>query len=236
MKVLRNKGFDKSKWMQLPRDVVVGHGVLGQIPRVLQDLALGESILVITGRHTLGVAGKRVIGMLSRKYDTRTFLVEEISPAVIRDAEREARKAEILVAVGGGKIIDTAKIASFNTDRQFISVPTAASHDGIASASASVPTPEGNLSLRAHPPVAVVADTGVIASAPHRLLASGCADIISNYSAVLDWELAHRLKDEPISEYASTLSRLTAEPKASRRTTAKVPQPTPESVIAVRRG
>ncbi|MDD1665928.1 MAG: NAD(P)-dependent glycerol-1-phosphate dehydrogenase [Methanomicrobiales archaeon] len=197
--------------MQLPRDVIVGHGVLGQLPRVLEDLSLGESVLVITGRHTRAVAGKKVIAMLTRKYDTRTFLAEEISPAVIREAEREARGAEILVAVGGGKIIDTAKIASFNTDRQFISVPTAASHDGIASASASVPTPEGNLSLKAHPPVAIVADTGIIASAPHRLLASGCADIISNLSAVLDWELAHRLRGETISEYASTLSRMTAE-------------------------
>ncbi len=211
MKVLRNKGFDKSKWMQLPRDVLVGHGVLAQIPRVLQDLSAGESVLIVTGRSTREVAGKKVTSLLSRKYETRTFLVDEISPPVIRAAEKEARGAEILIAVGGGKIIDTAKVASFNTDRQFVSVPTAASHDGIASASASVPTPGGNLSLQAHPPVAVVADTGVIASAPHRLLASGCADIISNQSAVLDWELSHRLKGEPISEYASTLSRMTAE-------------------------
>jgi len=211
MNVLRNKGFDKSKWMQLPRDVLVGHDVLGQLPQVCDDLSLGDSVLIVTGKHTLEVAGGQVEKMLSRDYTTRTFLAEEISPAVIKKAEEEARWAKFLVAVGGGKIIDTAKIASFNTDRQFISVPTAASHDGIASASASVPMAEGNLSLQAHPPVAIVADTGIIASAPHRLLASGCADVISNCSAVLDWELSHRLRGEPISEYASTLSRITAE-------------------------
>ena len=211
LKVLRNKGFDKSKWMQLPRDVLVGHDVLAQLPQVCADLSLGDSVLVVTGQHTLEVAGGQVVKMLSRDYTTRTFLAEEISPAVIRKAEVEAREVKFLVAVGGGKIIDTAKVAAFNTDRQFISVPTAASHDGIASASASVPTPEGNLSLQAQPPVAIVADTGIIASAPHRLLASGCADVISNVSAVLDWELSHRLRGEPISEYASTLSRITAE-------------------------
>jgi glycerol-1-phosphate dehydrogenase [NAD(P)+] len=211
MKVLRNKGFDKSKWMQLPRDVVVGHDVLGQLPQVCDDLSLGDSVLIVTGRHTMEVAGRRVEKLLSRSYATHTFLADEITPAVIRKVEVEARNAGFLVAVGGGKNIDTAKVASFNTDRQFISIPTAASHDGIASASASVPTPEGNLSLRAHPPIAVVADTGIIASAPHRLLASGCADLISNVSAVLDWELANRLKGEPISEYASTLSRMTGE-------------------------
>jgi len=211
MKVLRNKGFDKSKWMQLPRDVLVGHDVLGQLPQVCADLSLGDSVLIVTGRHTMEVAGEQVVKMLSRDFTTRTFLAEEISPAAIAEAEEEAKEVKFLVAVGGGKIIDTAKVAAFNTDRQFISVPTAASHDGIASASASVPTPKGNLSLQAQPPIAIVADTGIIASAPHRLLASGCADVISNCSAVLDWELSHRMRGEPISEYASTLSRITAE-------------------------
>ena len=31
IKLLKEKVFDKSKWMQLPRDVVIGHDVLGQI-------------------------------------------------------------------------------------------------------------------------------------------------------------------------------------------------------------
>ena len=89
--------------------------------------------------------------------------------------------------------------------------PTAASHDGIASSRASVPTADGNVSLAAEPPIAIIADTAIIASAPHRLLASGCADIIANYTAILDWELSHRLRGEALSEYALTLSRMTAE-------------------------
>ena len=67
------------------------------------------------------------------------------------------------------------------------------------------------VSVEAKSPLALVADTEVIAGAPHRLLASGCADIISNYTAVRDWELAHRLCGEAFSEYASTLSSMTAQ-------------------------
>lgn len=210
-KILKNKVFDKSKWMQLPRDVVIGHDAIDQIPRVLEELALGRSVLLLSGPRTNEAVGSRVASLLEDQFDLSRHVTDAITPETIRSVEEAGSAADIIVAVGGGRVIDTAKIASFNLDCQFVSVPTAASHDGIASSRASVPTEEGSSSLDAHPPVAIVADTGIIAAAPHRLLASGCADIISNYTAILDWELAHRLRGEVISEYAIALSRMTAE-------------------------
>ncbi|MDO9549971.1 MAG: NAD(P)-dependent glycerol-1-phosphate dehydrogenase [Methanoregula sp.] len=211
IKLLKPKVFDKSKWMQLPRDVVIGHDVLGQLPAVCEDLKLGSSAFLISGKGTMNLAGGRVKEILSQDYDVTTFIAEEITIPLIKDAEAAGADADFFIGVGGGRVIDTAKIVSYNLDRPFISIPTAASHDGIASARASVPTVEGHASLDAQPPMAIVADTGIIASAPHRLLAAGCADVISNYTAILDWELAHRVKGEPMSEYAITLSKMTAE-------------------------
>ncbi|MFA6226453.1 MAG: NAD(P)-dependent glycerol-1-phosphate dehydrogenase [Methanoregula sp.] len=211
IKLLKPQVFDKSKWMQLPRDVVIGHDVLGQLPAVCEDLKLGTSALLISGKSTMNLAGGRVKKILDTDYEVTTFLAEEINIAIIKDAEAAAADVDFLIGVGGGRVIDAAKIVSYNIDRPFISIPTAASHDGIASARASVPTVEGHASLEAQPPMAIVADTGIIASAPHRLLAAGCADVISNYTAILDWELAHRVKGEPMSKYAITLSKMTAE-------------------------
>ena len=211
IKVLKNKVFDKSKWMQLPRDVVIGHDVLPQLPKVCEDLGLGSSVLIITGSKTGEVAGRKVASILEETCSCRIWSSTSISPEKIHEAEAAAAGADFIIGVGGGRVIDTAKIVSYNLDRQFISVPTAASHDGIASSRASVPIEGGSVSLEAHPPIALVADTGVIAQAPHRLLASGCADIISNYTAILDWELSHRIRGEEISEYAVALSRMTAE-------------------------
>jgi glycerol-1-phosphate dehydrogenase [NAD(P)+] len=211
IKLLKPRVFDKSKWMQLPRDVVIGHDVLSQMPAVCRDIKLGPSALLVSGRGTMKLAGNRVRKVLSPDYSVSAFLAEEITAPVIKKAEKAAKGADFLIGVGGGRVIDTAKIVSYNLDVPFISVPTAASHDGIASARASVAIEGGHSSLEAQPPVAIVADTGIIASAPHRLLASGCADIISNYTAILDWELAHRVKGEPMSEYAIALSKMTAE-------------------------
>ena len=211
IKLRKPRVFDKSKWMQLPRDVVIGHDVLGQLPAVCEDLKFGPSAFLVSGRGTMNLAGNTVKKILSDNYSVRSFLAEEITAPIIKKAEKAAQGAYFLIGVGGGRVIDTAKIVSYNLDLPFISVPTAASHDGIASARASVSLGTGHSSLEAHPPVAIVADTGIIATAPHRLLASGCADIISNYTAILDWELAHRVKGEPMSEYAIALSKMTAE-------------------------
>ena len=211
IKLLKPRVFDKSKWMQLPRDVVIGHDVLGQLPAVCEDLKLGPSALLVSGKGTMKLAGTTVKKILSDSCTVKTFLADEITAPVIKKGEKAAKGVDFLIGVGGGRVIDTAKIVSYNLNVPFISVPTAASHDGIASARASVSLGTGHSSLEAQPPVAIVADTGIIASAPHRLLAAGCADVISNYTAILDWELAHRVKGEPISEYAITLSKMTAE-------------------------
>ena len=212
IKLLREKGFDKSSWMQLPRDVVIGHDVYGQIPAVCADLKLGSSALLISGKGTMGLAGERVrCNPCGRPYGHPVHGRRDQHPRSSRMRRRAAAGMDFIVGVGGGRVIDTAKIVAYNLDIPFISVPTAASHDGIASARASVPMEAGIPRLKPSPRWRSWPIPAIIASAPHRLLAAGCADVISNYTAILDWELAHRVKGEPMSEYAIALSKMTAE-------------------------
>ena len=157
-------------------------------------------------------AGARVLDLISESgCNTEVFMSESISIDSINEAQEAAKSHDFIIGVGGGRVIDLAKVVSYNLDQHFISVPTAASHDGIASSRASVSTEKGAVSLDAQPPSAIIADTGIIAKAPFRLMASGCADIISNRTAILDWELSHRLRGEAISEYAASLSAMTAD-------------------------
>jgi glycerol-1-phosphate dehydrogenase [NAD(P)+] len=123
----------------------------------------------------------------------------------------EADRSTFLLGVGGGSKIDLAKMAAKDLELEFISVPTSASHDGIASGRASIKNETGPLSLDARVPLGVIADTAIIVQAPYRLLAAGCADVISNMTAVKDSEYAKRLRGEEFSRSAYALALYTAE-------------------------
>jgi len=206
--------FEKSKWISLPRNVVVGHGVLDQTREVVADTHLTGRPLVVTSPTPKEVAADRIVAQFAGAGDDpELVVVEEATFDAVEDVLEVARgcDAGYLVGVGGGKPIDIAKMASDHLGTAFVSVPTAASHDGIVSGRGSVPEGDTRHSVAAAPPVAVVADTGVIADAPWALTTAGCADIISNYTAVKDWRLANRLQNVPYSEYAGSLSQMTAE-------------------------
>ena len=204
----------KSTWIRLPRNVVLGSGVLDRTADVIADLHLSGQPLIVTSPTPRAIAGDRVREQLaSVGPDPELVVVEEASFEAIERVKRVAESTDpgYLVGVGGGKAIDVAKMAAENQGIGFVSVPTAASHDGIVSGRASIPDGDTRHSVAAEPPLAVVADTEIIAAAPWRLTTAGCADIISNYTAVRDWQLAHRLQNVRYSEYAGALSEMTAE-------------------------
>ena len=206
--------FEKSTWIRLPRNVVVGHDVIEQTGEALGGLHLSGQPLVVTSPTPQRVAGNRVVEQLrAMGHEPETIVVETASFDAVQRVLDRATEVDpgYLVGVGGGKAIDIAKMAAAERDQEFVSIPTAASHDGIVSGRGSVPHGDTRHSVNAEPPIAVLADTTVIADAPWRLTTAGCADIISNYTAVRDWQLAHRLQNVNYSEYAGALSQMTAE-------------------------
>lgn len=198
--------------MQLPREVLLGENLKGEAVNVAKRLGLGERALVLYGPKTKEIAGKDIKRSLRESFDVSALVIREAS---MEEVEKTLTKigddnSDWLIAVGGGSIIDVAKLASFKAGVPFISFPTTASHDGIASANASIKDLGTKTSVKAVPPVAVIADVGVIKTAPYRYLAAGVGDMISNLTAVKDWQLAHRIKGEYYSEYASSLSLMSA--------------------------
>ena len=202
----------KPKFMQLPRAVLVGKDAILKAGSVCKDLKLSGKVLVISGPHTYKIAGEKLCSVLEEEHDIEVALVSEASMGEVEKVKNilHKKKIDFIAGVGGGKVIDIAKLAAKESSLEFISIPTAALHDGIASSRASIKHNRNTVSIAARAPLGVIADTEIIRKAPYRLTASGCGDIISKFNAVKDWELAHRVKGEEYSEYAAALSLLAA--------------------------
>ena len=203
----------KSHYMQLPREVIVGDDVLGRVGETCRRLGFSGSVLIVTDSNVQPIAAMPVHDSLNGVgYKVQEVLVKASSIPEVREVEREIEKFKpnVVVAVGGGKDIDIAKLSASNKGLPFLSIPTAASHDGIASPVVSMKGYSKPHSFMAQAPIAIMADVGVIARAPFRLLASGCGDIVGKYTAVRDWRLAHRIKNEYYGDYAADLAMMSA--------------------------
>jgi len=93
-------------------------------------------------------------------------------------------KAEIVVGMGGGKVIDTAKIAADRAGLPVIIVPTIASTDAPCSGCA-VTYSEDGIFERVHyqrlNPTVVIVDEEIIAKAPVRFLVAGMGDALATW-------------------------------------------------------
>lgn len=93
-------------------------------------------------------------------------------------------RVDILVAVGGGKTIDTAKIAADRAGIPVIIVPTIASTDAPCSGCAVLYSEDGifdHVYYQRMNPAAVLVDTSIISAAPARFLVAGMGDALSTW-------------------------------------------------------
>jgi len=199
--------------MTLPREVIVGNETLLLISDIYRKLGFSKSAFVVTGQETQHVAGKKVIDLLHDSgIDVDHLVVGSSTMWDVRAVEERVQelKPQVVLGIGGGTKIDVAKLSSARQGIPFISIPTTASHDGIASPFASVKGLRKPYSVTAQSPMAIVADTSIIIESDYRFTASGCGDIVAKFTSVRDWELAHKAKNEYYGEYAASLALMSA--------------------------
>lgn len=119
------------------------------------------------------------------EYYCTPFSAESCMEEVYRLADilRE-KNCDVIVGVGGGKVLDTTKLVADEVDKARIILPTSASNDAPAANWAAVYTPEGvhitgRRSRRATELVLV--DSTVIANAPARLFSAGIGDALATW-------------------------------------------------------
>ncbi len=185
-------------------DIEVEHGVLARIPDKLRRLGLEGPVHLIADTNTLTAAGAAVADALRQA----GFLVSETvfaalenvlvpnEPVVARLFLEVPVTAEVLIAVGAGTITDLVRFAAYKMGKPFVSVPTAPSMDGYASAVAPLIVGGFKRTFSACPPRAIYADLDVLCKAPMEMIVAGFGDLVGKYTARADWELSRLINAE----------------------------------------
>ncbi|CAH0119258.1 MULTISPECIES: sn-glycerol-1-phosphate dehydrogenase [unclassified Paenibacillus] len=162
--------------------------------------AAGEAI-----ERTLREAGAQVGLCLVTPGDAGDVVADEASIVQLL-LEIEPGRTDMLIAAGAGTIHDIVRFAGFTTGTPFVSVPTAPSVDGFTSAGAPLIVRGVKKTVQATAPVAIFADTDILAKAPQPLIAAGFGDMIGKYTSLFDWKFSHLAAGEPYDESVASMT------------------------------
>ncbi len=209
---MEQKKIMPSHTMELPRLIVVGEKNIDKIGDFLKSLNGAKKVSLISGSNVKKIVQKKIDESLASSNIKKSWYLSKINDAKsIKEIEKNVRKnkTNLLIGVGGGRSVDIAKMIAFNLGKPFVSIPTSASHDGIASPFVSVKGEKPH-SMVATAPLGVFVDVDIIKRAPKNLLASGCGDLIAKITAVRDWQLGNSKTGEYYGRYSAHLALMSA--------------------------
>ncbi|EPA06769.1 sn-glycerol-1-phosphate dehydrogenase [Candidatus Nitrosarchaeum limnium] len=202
----------QSHTMELPRLIEIGERNIGDFGKFVNSLNKSKSVSLISGVNVTKIVKKKIENSLkSNRIKFVWHMSGDNTISAINQIQKNVKKdgSHLIVGIGGGRSVDTAKMIAYNLGKPFVSVPTAASHDGMASPFVSVVSDKPH-SIVASAPLGVFVDIDIIRKAPAKLLASGCGDLIANIIAVKDWQLGHEKTGEYYGRYSADLALMSA--------------------------
>ena len=191
------------------REIVVADGALAELPRI----TVGYSrILLVSDENTYRAAGERVFALVGDRVIAKTTFPGK--PHLVPNEDAIARvkadlaDADLILGVGSGVIQDLCKYVAENTGVPYMIVATAPSMDGYAATGAAMVLGGMQVTCPAGLPLAIIADTRVMADAPDEMIRAGYGDIVGKFSALADWKLSHIVNGEYFCQevYDATLS------------------------------
>jgi glycerol dehydrogenase len=173
--------------MGFPGRYIQGPQALRQLPQLLEELGARSIALLAdaTVRRTLGSRIDAELQSSARRPAMPAVWLDfpgECSVPIIADLAAQAGECDTVVALGGGKTIDTGKGISRQRPARLIIVPTIASNDSPTSRLIVLYDEAhrvAGVELLARNPDVVLVDTEVIAQAPARFFSAGMGDALS---------------------------------------------------------
>lgn len=166
-----------------PGYYIQGYGELKKIAEHVSPL--GDSFLVIASKNRINDLGKEIKESFGDT-DALTF-IEHNGSCTIAEIEKITKIAEekgndVIIGMGGGKVIDTAKAVAGRLNKRVVVVPTVAASDAATTRCAVIYNDDGSEDCEevyASNPDMVIVDTEVILKAPKRFMLAGMGDAMA---------------------------------------------------------
>ncbi|MDY0167652.1 MAG: glycerol dehydrogenase [Thermoguttaceae bacterium] len=193
-----------------PRKYIQGRGVLAEIGDYAK--LLGDRVMVLWDPVVKGIIGETVLTSLSAAglavVDV-DFQGESSKDEVSRVAGiARDKNVHVMIGVGGGKALDTAKAAAVEVGMKIMTVPTIASNDSPTSSATVWYDAEGNCcGFECWPfnPDIVLVDSQVVANGPVRAFVAGMGDALATW---IEAEAAYKTRASNLGGGVSTMAAM----------------------------
>ena len=197
------------KILQSPQKYIQGADAVKHLGEYC--LLLGKSPLIIIDKSIKSIVLSSIEDSFKEQQLTLNlidFNGECCNKEVDRIVAEASNKYDVIVGVGGGKCMDTAKLVADKMDNRVIIFPTIASTDAPCSALSVLYTENGEfekyVTFKRNPDIVLI-DSRIIANAPSRFLVSGMGDGLSTF---YEAEICYRSQRISIAGGTSTITAL----------------------------
>ena len=172
---------------------------------------IGQKTIIISEEFLIGIyrekimdisqdfGGAEVIAMKGASFDEAVAIAKKVCVEDIK----------VIIGIGGGRVLDTAKYAAHISKAVYICMPTSLSNDSLASPFSVLETyGKARKTFECKIPTAIIVDTNMIINAPIEQTLSGIGDTIAKHTALYDWKLSARKTSSRVDDFAYALSRM----------------------------
>lgn len=169
-----------------PAKVIRGSQILTQVSNEITRL--GHRPLIVTGNHTQKAIQPHLQPLL--EHQQLQFALAEYTPDCSEASLKSLRKAakehqaDVIIGIGGGKALDTAKLLAHQLHLPVVTIPTSAATCAAWTALSNVYSEQGaflyDVALDRCPDLLIL-DYDLILTAPQRTLVAGIGDAIAKW-------------------------------------------------------
>ena len=170
-----------------PQRYIQGPGVYSHFADYVRLLGV-RSVAILGSERRLAGNGATIVDSLRRGSIGSVVAVfggeSSLDEIEARSRALSGSGVDAVVALGGGKCIDTGKAVAHRLGVPVVVAPTLASNDAPCSASSILYRADGvydGIEFYAESPALVIVDTEVIAAAPERFLVAGMGDAMATW-------------------------------------------------------